>query len=101
MTKLKWNSVQPDVYTSKHKNFIFKLEKGSVGVYSMGRCFRLSVRKIEETKFNHIAAFWTSPDGGYNTHEKDGHSVDSKLWKDIKEIQIKSEQILTNEFYLS
>jgi len=100
MAKLKWNSVHPNVYTSKHKNFIFKLEKGDVGVYGMGGCFRLSVRKSNETKFTHIKAFWTSSDGGYNTYQKEGKSVDNKLWDDIKEIQIKSEEILINEFYV-
>lgn len=96
--KLKWNSIDKLIYTSKSNGFVFSLSKQSIGVYSMGRAYVLRVRKEDETTSSVIASFWVSKDGGYDTYIE--RSVSGKIWESIEEIIPMAEELLTLNFYL-
>jgi len=93
---LTWNYNDESRLTTMKNNMIFTLDKGTVGVYGMGTCYRLTARKKGETKGGFIQCYWTSPDGGYGGHLK---GFGNKLWT-LDEILKSAEEELKLNFYI-
>lgn len=96
-SNLQWKFCDKD-YIATKGNFVFKLTYQEIGVYGMGKCYSLQVRRIDESEFKYLHhAFVVKSDGNAT---EDRHSVGGVLWKETSKILAKAEGILSDNMYL-
>ena len=95
--QLSWKSTDKD-YIAKSGDLVFRLKYQDIGVYGFGKCYSLQIRKISETEYKYLSYAFIIKSDGYEIELK--KSVCNTLWSGIKEILLKTEEILSDNMYL-
>lgn len=86
--KIGWEKLNNGEYIKRTKDRLYKLQKGSVGVLGIGKCYRLNTKLATESEFQNVACIVYSDDNhGLELHN-DLKQFTKKYYDEEKNINL-------------